>query len=68
MIFCFAILLYASGCSVRRYLPAGEKLYRGATVKVKKEPEVKGSVHSLKKTISINRPANAQQVFIGATI
>jgi outer membrane protein insertion porin family len=57
MIFCFAILLYASGCSVRRYLPAGEKLYRGATVKVKKEPEVKGSVHSLKKQlVSTARP------------
>lgn len=35
------LLLTAYSCSVRRFLPAGEKLYRGSTVIVKKSPEVK---------------------------
>ena len=52
ILFCFAVLLYASGCSVRRYLPAGEKLYRGATVEVKREPGVKTSMHSLKNQLA----------------
>jgi outer membrane protein insertion porin family len=52
ILFCLAVLLYASGCSVRKYLPAGEKLYRGAIVNVKREPGVKTSVRSLKNQLT----------------
>jgi outer membrane protein insertion porin family len=52
LLFCLTILFYANACSVRKYLPAGEKLYRGAIVKVKREPGVKTSVHSLKKQLA----------------
>jgi outer membrane protein insertion porin family len=52
LLFYFAILLFASGCSVKKYLPAGEKLYRGVTIKVKKENGVKGSTGSLKKQLA----------------
>jgi outer membrane protein insertion porin family len=45
------IALIVSSCSVRKRLPEGEKLYRGATIYVKKENGVKGSKRSLKKQL-----------------
>jgi outer membrane protein assembly factor BamA len=55
----FIVLLAASSCSVRRFLPAGEKLYKGATVKVEKNPEEKASTKQLrselKKAVSPRR-------------
>ncbi len=42
-------LVAASSCSVRRFLPPGEKLYRGATIVVQKNPEVKQTNKQLKK-------------------
>ncbi|MBK6634172.1 MAG: hypothetical protein IPG38_07495 [Chitinophagaceae bacterium] len=47
------ILLTVSSCSVRRFLPAGEKLYKGATVIVEKNPEVKQTRKQLKKHLSL---------------
>ncbi len=41
------LLITVSSCSVRRFLPAGEKLYKGATVKVEKHPETKGTNRKL---------------------
>lgn len=38
-------------CSVQKHLPEGEKLYRGASVKVEKNPDVKESAKSLSKEI-----------------
>ena len=43
------LLVAASSCSVRRFLPPGEKLYRGATIVVQKNPEVKKTNKQLKK-------------------
>ena len=43
------LLLAATSCSVRRFLPAGEKLYRGSDVIVKKNPEEKKTTKQLKK-------------------
>lgn len=45
------LLVTASSCGVGRFLPAGEKLYRGATVVVKKNPEEKKSTKQLKKHV-----------------
>ncbi|MBK7557440.1 MAG: BamA/TamA family outer membrane protein [Chitinophagaceae bacterium] len=47
------ILLTVSSCSVRRFLPAGEKLYKGATLIVEKNPEVKQTRKQLKKHLSL---------------
>lgn len=44
-------ILGASSCSVRRFLPPGEKLYRGAEITVKKNPDEKKSSKQLKKYI-----------------
>ena len=46
-------LLVVSSCSVRRFLPAGEKLYRGATIKVTKNPDTKNSIKSLKSQLNL---------------
>ena len=47
------IITVASSCSVQRYLPPGERLYKGATVKVEKPAETKESAKSLAKTIKL---------------
>ncbi len=53
------LLLTASSCSVRRFLPPGERLYKGATVKVEKNPEVKQTkrflTNHLKQAVSPRR-------------
>ncbi len=36
-----------TSCSVKRFLPPGEKLYRGATIKVEKIGNVKGTTGQL---------------------
>ena len=46
------LLFAASSCSVRRFLPPGEKLYKGATVVVKKNPEERKTTKKLKKHLS----------------
>ncbi len=45
------LLFFASGCSVGKYLPPGEKLYRGATVKVERQKDVKTSEKVLRKQL-----------------
>ena len=49
----FIVLLIVSSCSVKRHLPPGEKLYKGATIKVEKNPEIKTSVRKLKKQLNL---------------
>lgn len=52
------ILFATSSCSVKKYLPAGEKLYRGAIVNVKKGKDVKTSKGTLTKQLkAVTRPA-----------
>ena len=45
------LILAASSCSVRRFLPPGEKLYKGSTVIVKKNPDEKKTTKQLKKYV-----------------
>ena len=47
------LVLTAASCSVRRFLPPGEKLYKGATLVVHKNPEVKSSTSSLKTNLKL---------------
>ena len=43
------LLFTASSCSVRRFLPSGEKLYNGSDIVVQKNPDVKQTNKQLKK-------------------
>ena len=47
----FIVLLGTSSCGVGRFLPAGEKLYKGAKVKVEKNPEEKASAKQLRNEL-----------------
>jgi len=52
--FCILLLtLVTTSCSVKRYLPKGERLYKGSTVKVQKHPETKTSAKSLKSKLKL---------------
>lgn len=58
-------LIVASGCNVAKYLPPGEKLYKGATVKVKKEKGVKASKRSLRKQLNLAVRPKANKFILG---
>lgn len=45
------LLMMVQSCSVQRFLPEGERLYRGATIQVEKNKETVESESSLKKTL-----------------
>ncbi len=45
------IAIFFTSCGVKKYLPAGEKLYRGATIKIHKEPGVTTKTKTLKKLL-----------------
>ncbi|CAN5812388.1 BamA/TamA family outer membrane protein [soil metagenome] len=47
------LILTASSCSVRRFLPAGEKLYKGSTVIVHKNPETKTNSSQLRTQLKL---------------
>lgn len=51
LIWLMIIILGASSCSVRRFLPKGERLYRGSTVIVKKNPDLKTKSKPLKNLL-----------------
>ena len=55
----------ASSCSVQKYLPEGERLYKGATVKVTKNKETKTSAKSLKKTIAMAASPKPNKYLLG---
>ena len=59
------IITVISSCSVQRYLPSGEKLYKGATVKVEKPAETKESAKSLAKTIKLAASPKPNKFFLG---
>ena len=59
------IITVVSSCSVQRYLPPGEKLYKGATVKVEKAAETKESAKSLSKTIKLAASPKPNKFFLG---
>ncbi|MGC4101963.1 translocation and assembly module lipoprotein TamL [Ferruginibacter sp.] len=61
----YLLLLLATGCGVKRYLPQGEKLYKGATIKVNKEKEVTASSKSLKKQLKQAVRPKANKYILG---
>ncbi|MEJ7625484.1 MAG: BamA/TamA family outer membrane protein [Ferruginibacter sp.] len=46
-------IIITTGCSVKRYLPPGERLYRSSSIKVEKNPETKSSAKSLKTKLKL---------------
>jgi outer membrane protein insertion porin family len=45
------LMVIASSCSVQRFLPPGEKLYKGSTITVEKNPAVKASNKQLRNLL-----------------
>jgi outer membrane protein insertion porin family len=62
-IFFFTILL--SSCSVRRFLPTGERLYSGSTIKIEKDSATSTSKKSLKKTMKLAVTPKANKFLLG---
>ena len=60
----FLTSLVAS-CSVNKYLPPGEKLFRGEVITIIKNPEIKESNRSLKNTINLATRPNANKYIFG---
>ena len=58
-------LAVLTSCSVQRFLPPGEKLYRGATVTVKKNPDVKTTSRNLKKQLKLAVTPRANKFLFG---
>lgn len=59
------LIFIASSCSVQKYLPPGERLYKGATVKVEKNKETTGTEKSLKKTIALAASPKPNKFLLG---
>ena len=59
------LLLVASSCSVGKYLPPGEKLYRGATVNVENHKDVKASEKSIKKLLKQSARPKTNKFILG---
>ena len=64
-VYSICFLLFASSCHVGKYLPAGEKLYRGATVIVQKHKDVKASVKSLRKQLQLSVRPKPNKFILG---
>ncbi|HTB51833.1 MAG TPA: BamA/TamA family outer membrane protein [Ferruginibacter sp.] len=62
--YCLIVLLFASGCGVKTYLPAGQYIYRKAIIKVTKESGVTTSANSLRKELkAATRPVPNKFLF-----
>ncbi|MCY7293161.1 MAG: BamA/TamA family outer membrane protein [Ferruginibacter sp.] len=59
------LIFIASSCSVRKYLPAGERLYKGASVKIEKDSATAGSARSLKKKVSLAASPKPNKFLLG---
>ncbi|MEO6405611.1 MAG: BamA/TamA family outer membrane protein [Ferruginibacter sp.] len=64
IIILFSMLCMVS-CSVQKYLPPGERLYRGATVHVEKSTEVKTKSRQLRNTIALAAKPRANKFLLG---
>ncbi len=61
-LFCLTLV---ESCSVAKFLPPGERLYRGATIKVAKDKDVETSRRSLKKQIQPVARPRPNKFFLG---
>ena len=61
----FILVITICSCSVKRYIPAGERLYKGATFKIKKEKNVKASARSLRNQLKLAVKPHANKFILG---
>jgi len=61
----FLMGMIATSCSVKRYLPAGERLYAGSKVHVTRHPETKTKSNSLRKTIKLAAKPRSNKFILG---
>ena len=59
------MLFIVSSCSVKKHLPFGEKLYRGATVIIKKDKDVKTSKGKLMKQLKVAARPSVNKFILG---
>ncbi len=59
------LVLLVSSCSVRRFLPAGEKLYRGPSFLVSKNPETKNTTGQLKDMLMLAARPRPNKFLLG---
>ncbi|MEP6713429.1 MAG: BamA/TamA family outer membrane protein [Ferruginibacter sp.] len=65
LIFYIMVLLSVASCSVRKYLPTGEKLYRGANIKVTKNPETKNTTGQLEDMLKLAARPKPNKFLLG---
>ncbi|MEO6734123.1 MAG: BamA/TamA family outer membrane protein [Ferruginibacter sp.] len=59
------VLLAITSCSVRRYLPEGERLYKGAVIKIEREEGVKSSSRYIRKQLELALKPRGSKLFFG---
>ena len=59
------IIIVLSSCSVSKYLPPGEKLYRGASIKIEKHPELTTKSKTIKSDIKVAIQPRPNKFFLG---
>ena len=64
-IYCVIMITAVSSCSVKRYLPAGERIYRGSIIEVKKEKNVTAPAHYFKKQLKLAAKPVANKLAFG---
>ncbi len=65
LFFYILFVLSVSSCSVRRFLPAGEKLYRGPVFHVTKNVETKNTTGQLKDMLKLAARPRPNKFFLG---
>ncbi|MES2431865.1 MAG: BamA/TamA family outer membrane protein [Bacteroidota bacterium] len=63
--YCLIIMILANSCSVKKYIPDGERIYRGSSIKVKKEPGVTASTRSLRNQLKASTRPRANKFLLG---
>lgn len=62
---CLILCCIVSSCGVKRFLPEGEKMYKGATIHIQKEKTVRESKSSLRKKLRIAAKPKRNKYFLG---
>ena len=65
IILLMGFLTVLNSCSVRKYLPPDERLYKGHSVKIEKHPEVKQRSKKIRNEISIAIQPRPNKFFLG---
>ncbi len=63
--FFFLLGMLVGSCSVKRYLPKGERLYKGSSITVQKHPETKTSNKALKSKLKLALKPRANKFLFG---